>query len=59
MWSEENMHLDQSVAAYGHHAILILNRSQVKSGGQPHKLSHSQIQIQFNTNTNICGHLPS
>ena len=46
MWSEENMHLDQSVAAYGHHAILILNRSQVKSGGHPHKLSHSQIQIQ-------------
>ena len=49
MWSEENMHLDQSVAAYGHHAILILNRGQVKSGGHPHKLSHSQIQIQLQT----------
>ena len=45
--SDTNLHLDQSVGAYGHHAILILNRRQVRSEGPP-----SSTIPHTNTNTN-------
>ena len=46
--SDTNLHLDQSVGAYGHHAILILNRRPVRSGAD--LINYPRVKYKYNKN---------